>query len=56
MPDTKSGRERKGRNKMAQLVERLNQREIETLDQEDEPPEVVEPTGDFLAEEPVEDL
>ena len=36
MPDTKSGRERKGRNKRRQLESQLNQRE---LDAPDEPPE-----------------
>ena len=36
MPDTKSGRERKGRNKRRQLESRLNRRE---LDAPEEPPE-----------------
>ena len=36
MPDTKAGRERKGRNKRRQLESRLNRRE---LDAADEPPE-----------------
>jgi hypothetical protein len=36
MPDTKSGREREGRNKRRQLENRLNRRE---LDAADEPPE-----------------
>jgi len=36
MPDTKSGRERKGRNKRRQLERRLNRRE---LNASDEPPE-----------------
>ncbi len=36
MPDTKSGRERKGKNKRRQLESRLNERE---LDAADEPPE-----------------
>jgi len=36
MPDTKSGRERKGRNKRRQLESHLNRRE---LDAADEPPE-----------------
>ena len=48
MPDTKSGRERKGRNKRRQLENRLNQRE---LDAADEPPEPTLRTIDaeFLA-------
>ena len=36
MPDTKSGRERKGRNKRRQLERQLNQRELLA---DDEPPE-----------------
>jgi hypothetical protein len=36
MPDTKSGRERKGANKRAQLRRRLYGRELERLDAEDE--------------------
>ncbi|MFC6772013.1 hypothetical protein [Halorubrum pallidum] len=40
MPDTKAGRERKGKNKRRQLESRLNRRE---LDADDEPPE---PTAD----------
>jgi len=38
MPDTKAGRERKGKNKRRQLESRLNRRE---LDADDEPPEPV---------------
>lgn len=38
MPDTKSGRERKGLNKEAQLEHRLARREVRTLDRDDEPP------------------
>ncbi|KTG11046.1 hypothetical protein AUR64_06020 [Haloprofundus marisrubri] len=37
MPDTKSGRERKGRNKRAQLEHHLARREVRTLDVDDEP-------------------
>lgn len=39
MPDTKSGRERKGRNKRQQLRRSLYQVEMETLDTEEELPE-----------------
>ncbi|SNR35334.1 hypothetical protein SAMN06264855_103111 [Halorubrum vacuolatum] len=37
MPDTKSGRERKGRNKRRQLESRLNERELEAPDEPPEP-------------------
>ncbi|WP_418281475.1 hypothetical protein [Halorubrum sp. DTA98] len=37
MPDTKSGRERKGRNKRRQLESRLNERELEAADEPPEP-------------------
>jgi hypothetical protein len=40
---------------MAQLVARLNEQELETLDQDDEPPELGEPESEFLAEEPAQD-
>jgi hypothetical protein len=39
MPDTKSGRERNGRNKRAQLRQRLYEEELESLDEEAELPE-----------------
>ncbi|WP_251341261.1 hypothetical protein [Haloplanus halophilus] len=39
MPDTKSGRERNGRNKRAQLRRRLYEEELETLDEDAELPE-----------------
>jgi hypothetical protein len=39
MPDTKAGREKKGRNKRAQLETQLAQRELRTLDTEMELPE-----------------
>ena len=45
MPDTKSGRERKGRNKRRQLESHLTERE---LDAPEEPPE---PTLDDLDSE-----
>jgi len=37
MPDTKSGRERKGRNKRRQLESRLNERELQAADEPPEP-------------------
>lgn len=50
MPDTKSGRERKGRNKRRQLETHLNEQEIDTLDGDTEPPEFGgEPDSEFLA-------
>ncbi|MFB6108004.1 MAG: hypothetical protein ABEJ82_04070 [Haloplanus sp.] len=39
MPDTKSGRERKGRNKRAQLRRRLYRQELEALDADDDLPD-----------------
>ena len=57
MPDTKSGREQKGRNKRRQLVERLNRRELETLDADDELPSFEGADGPFIADElPDEDV
>ena len=50
MPDTKSGRERKGKNKRRQLESRLNRRE---LDAADEPPE---PTLDEIDSEYLTDV
>jgi len=40
MPDTKSGRERKGRNKRRQLEFELASRDAETVREADEAPEV----------------
>ncbi|MFB6160101.1 MAG: hypothetical protein ABEJ61_02880 [Haloferacaceae archaeon] len=40
MPDTKSGRERKGVNKRAQLRERLYGKELERLEAEEEEEEL----------------
>ena len=37
MPDTKSGREREGRNKRRQLENRLNRRELAAADEPPEP-------------------
>ncbi|MFB6079671.1 MAG: hypothetical protein ABEJ81_01530 [Haloferacaceae archaeon] len=39
MPDTKRGRERKGRNKRQQLVERQYAAELERLDADEDLPE-----------------
>jgi ribose 1,5-bisphosphokinase PhnN len=39
MPDTKNGRERKGRNKREQLEARLTRRELRTMDAEEDLPE-----------------
>jgi hypothetical protein len=52
MPDTKSGRERKGRNKRRQLRQELYDAELDTLDDDDDLPPF-EPDGDrpFLADE-----
>lgn len=55
MPDTKEGRERKGRNKRRQLTERLYRRELDALERDEEP----DPFGgdaDLLADEPAEEL
>ena len=52
MPDTKSGRERKGRNKRSQLRQKLYDAELNVLDDDDDLPPF-EPDGDrpFLADE-----
>ncbi|MFC6874397.1 hypothetical protein [Halobellus marinus] len=52
MPDTKSGRERKGRNKRSQLQERLYEEEKEAVEADDELPPF-EPSEDrpFVADE-----
>jgi hypothetical protein len=49
MPDTKSGRERKGRNKRRQLEDELASREV-SLDEEEEPPASDEGDSEFLAD------
>lgn len=58
MPDTKSGRERKGRNKRRQLESELASRDAETNVDPDEVPEV-KPTdaadAEFLAGDGIED-
>ena len=55
MPDTKSGRERNGRNKRLQLLERMNRQEIETMGSEESLPSFEGADGDFLADELPED-
>ena len=50
MPDTKAGRERKGRNKLAQLESRLNNRERELLGEQSEPPEPDRVDSEFLTD------
>ena len=52
MPDTKSGREKKGKNKRSQLVRRLYRRELREMEREnDEPDQKAETNGEFLADE-----
>ncbi|MFC6990161.1 hypothetical protein ACFQJD_18325 [Haloplanus sp. GCM10025708] len=55
MPDTKSGREKTGKNKRAQLRERLYDRELETLDGDEELPELANDESEFLADAPPEE-
>jgi len=50
MADTKSGRERKGRNKIAQLESKLARRDIQTLDEHSEPPAPDRVEGEFLTD------
>ncbi|WP_435185003.1 hypothetical protein [Halobellus sp. EA9] len=52
MPDTKAGRERKGRNKRTQLQQELYEEEIDALDSDEDLPEF-EPERDrpFVADE-----
>lgn len=52
MPDTKAGRERKGKNKRSQLEERLYSRELEALDRDEDLPEFDGGGSDLLAAEP----
>lgn len=56
MADTKSGREKKGRNKMAQLDMELASIEVDTLDADDEPPEPSAEDAPFLTDEVPDDL
>ena len=52
MPDTKDGREKKGKNKRAQLRMELAEREIETLDGDgDEPVLDADADDDLLADD-----
>jgi hypothetical protein len=52
MPDTKSGREKKGLNKEQQLTEELYEQELSVLDDEDrDPPEFADTSGEFIADE-----
>ncbi|WP_203229098.1 hypothetical protein [Halobellus captivus] len=57
MPDTKDGRERKGRNKRNQLQERLYDEEMEAIDADEELPPF-EPSREkpFVADELPEEL
>jgi hypothetical protein len=50
MPDTKAGRERKGRNKLAQLESKLNNRERELLGEQAKPPEPDRVDSEFLTD------
>jgi hypothetical protein len=52
MPDTKRGRERKGKNKRLQRVERLYAKELERLDGDDPLPEFDGADADLVADEP----
>lgn len=52
MPDTKSGRERKGKNKRTQLQEELYEEEIDALETDEElPPFEPSRSRPFVAEE-----
>ncbi len=52
MPDTKTGREKKGKNKRAQLRMHLAEQELESLDGDEEPPlHAADGDGDLLADE-----
>ena len=52
MPDTKSGREKKGLNKEKQLTEELYEQELFVLEDEDEESlEFTDTSGEFLADE-----
>jgi len=49
MPDTKSGRERNGKNKRAQLRQRLYEEEMDTIDDDADLPEFGD--GEDVAED-----
>ena len=51
MPDTKTGRERKGRNKRSQLEDHLASQEIETMDDDEDLPSFDGADGEFIADE-----
>jgi len=51
MPDTKSGRERNGRNKRAQLRQQLYEQELESLDEDADLPEFGEGEEEFTADD-----
>ncbi|WP_380678999.1 hypothetical protein [Salinigranum sp. GCM10025319] len=51
MPDTKSGREKKGLNKRNQLDDHLTERELQTLERDDEPSRWEGIDGEFVADE-----
>ena len=51
MPDTKSGREKKGLNKRHQLLTTVTERELRALDRDDEPPRWAAVDGEFVADE-----
>lgn len=52
MPDTKAGRERKGRNKRSQLQRKLYQAEVDAIDDDEElPPFEAGRDRPFLADE-----
>jgi hypothetical protein len=51
MPDTKSGRERNGKNKRAQLRRRLYEEELESLDSETDLPEFGEGEEEFTTDD-----
>lgn len=50
MCDTKSGREKQGRNKRRQLIDRLTEQELETLDEDEELPRIDAADSEFLAD------
>jgi hypothetical protein len=51
MPDTKSGRERNGKNKRAQLRQRLYEQELDSLDEEVDLPDFGEGDEEFAADD-----
>ncbi len=50
MPDTKTGRERKGLNKEAQLERRLARQEVRTMGADDEPSRFDDIDAELLTE------